>query len=199
MAALPFQPFDVVWSVLFIGRGRVFVFEVERARICVWYNWKYLKPQSGNNRAQFDVSVRIGVWGGRVSACDTQQFVLIVHICEKLRSPLDRIHVKPCGTCQKRSGVHEHAPPTSWNGHWISLRGLFWSCVTDFCPLFSFLCHHFHFYNLMFYFEVLILMFLVLLYTSCIYPFLPLHVDCSPRFVPPAAGYLSLSCAPSFP
>lgn len=54
----------------------------------------------------------------------------------------------------------------------------FWSCVTDFWLLFSFLCHHFHFYNFMFYFEVLILMFLVSLYTSCIYPSPP-HVDCS--------------------
>lgn len=51
--------------------------------------------------------------GGRDSACDTQQFVLIVHICEKLRSPLDLIHVKPCGNCQRRPGVHERVPQTS--------------------------------------------------------------------------------------
>lgn len=31
----------------------------------------------------------------------------------------------------------------------------------------------------MFYFDVLILLFLVSLYTSCIYPFAPLHGDCS--------------------
>lgn len=39
--------------------------------------------------------------GGRPSACDTQQFVLIVHIWEKSQSPLDPIHVKPCGNCRR--------------------------------------------------------------------------------------------------
>lgn len=39
--------------------------------------------------------------GGPLSAWDTQQFVLIVHIWEKSRSPLDLIHVKPCGKGQR--------------------------------------------------------------------------------------------------
>lgn len=39
--------------------------------------------------------------GGPLSSWDTQQFVLIVHICEKLRNPLDLIRVKPCGNGQR--------------------------------------------------------------------------------------------------
>lgn len=85
------------------------------------------------------------------------------------------------------------APQTSWTT--VIDLVFFFSCVTDFWPLFflfSVPCHHFHFYHFMFYFEVLILLFLVSLYTSCIYS-LPLHVDCSAR---PDSFHLQLVILP---
>lgn len=136
------------------------------------------------------------LWGTfRVSACDTQSVVLIVHMCEKLPSPLDVIHVKPCGNCQKRPGFHESAPQTSWNtviDLVFFLRHWFLAVVFPvFCLVssFPFLLFHVLFWSFNPPVSCFTLHFLYLFFPPPCWLFRP------PWFVSPAACYPSLSCA----